>query len=107
MEITYGDGFFIEGSTKIEGRIILSEHKLYLKSPTGDLTRTYIPLEKIEWIKCASTAASMQVRPTISYRYVATIQGDRRLIKELVIEIVGRRGFRKKFLRNEWVEVPE
>jgi len=106
MEITYGEGTYIDETKNIKGNIILSEHKLFLKGPSGDLTQTYIPLEKIERVQRLRGAATFQIRPTISFRYVATIKGEREGIAKLVAEIVQRRGLRKKFLKSEWVETP-
>jgi len=106
MEFSYQQGTFIEGDKVIEGEIILSEHKLYLRSPSGDLTETYIPLEKIERIKKSSGSLDVHVRPSITIRYVACFKGEAKHISSLAKELVSRRGLKKKFLRNEWVEVP-
>jgi len=104
MEITYGNGVFIEGEKKFEGTIVLSEHKLFLKYSNSDLPQTYVPLEKIERMKLSGGAVDVQVRPTLYLQYVATFKGERSQIKSLTLELVQRRGLRKKFLRNEWIE---
>jgi len=77
-----------------------------LKGATGDLTATYIPLEKIEKIKLKGPTMEIQVRPSITIRYVAVIRGEREQMKELAKDIVARRGLKKKLLKKEWVEVP-
>ncbi|MCA9401432.1 MAG: hypothetical protein KC713_07380 [Candidatus Omnitrophica bacterium] len=107
MEFTYGQGGFQEGRKRFEGEIILSEHKLFIKNGADDITQTYIPLEKIERIKRSGNYADVFVRPSLAYRYVARIHGQKPKIAELVKDIVESRGLKKKFLIKEWVEVPE
>jgi hypothetical protein len=104
MEFSYGQGTYIEGEKRIEGQIILSEHKLYLKDKSGDLAQTYIPLEKIERIRQARQGIEIHVRPTLYFRFVALIKGEKKYILELIKDIVQRRGLKKQFLKNEWVE---
>lgn len=104
MEFSFGEGEYQEGQKHFSGKIILGEHKLYLRGEEGDLAPTYIPLEKIEWIKKKAAAMEIQVRPAMSFRYFAVIKGERQHMTELVNEIVKRRGLKKLFLRNEWKE---
>jgi hypothetical protein len=104
MEFSYGAGEYVEGDKKIEGKIILSEHKLYLKGPQGDLAQSYIPLEKIEGLRKTTHGMEVHVRPSLAYRYVALIKGENKHLSELTKDIVERRGLKKRFLRNEWVE---
>jgi len=105
MEFSYGQGIYLEDKKRIEGQIILSEHKLFLKGTQGDLTATYIPLEKIEGIKRASNKVLIYVRPSLAYRYTAVIEGGKKQVTELANDLVQRRGLKKKFLKNEWIEV--
>jgi len=105
MEFSYDTGIYIEGDKKIAGQIILSEHKLYLKNSKGELAQTYIPLEKIERICKVKGGLELNVRPSLAYRYTAYIKGKSKRMSELAEEIVKRRGLKKKFLKNEWVEV--
>lgn len=105
MDITYGQGTYLEGSKHLNGQIVLSEHKLYLKNDEGDIAPTFVPLEKIEVVKKSfGGEVKIQVRPSLTVRYTATIKGNRSNINGLVQEIVKRRGLKKKFLKNEWVE---
>lgn len=104
MELPFGDGVYIEDNKVIEGQIILSDHKLFLKDDNGDLAQTYIPLEKIQRVKKASGGAAFFVRPTVTHMYTATIKGKSKAINDLLQEIVMRRGLKKKFLRREWEE---
>jgi len=104
MDVSYGNGRFQEGDKKHEGQIILSEHKLFLKKPEGDIAQTYIPLEKIEKLKKTIQGLTLQVRPSLAYRYHVVLSGEKKNIEALVKDLVGRRGFKKLFLKNEWVE---
>jgi len=106
MEFTYGEGTYLEGDKKIDGKIILSEHKLYLKGKQGDFAQSYIPLEKIDGVRKTVKGVELYVRPSLSYRYTAMIQGNRKQLSDLVKDLVQMRGFKKKFLRNEWFETP-
>jgi len=104
MEFSFGQGRYIEGKKEIAGQIILSEHKIFIKGPEGDLAQTYIPLEKIEKISLTPQGVKIQVRPAITIRYSAIFQGERHHMKELVKDIVQRRGLKKRLLINEWIE---
>jgi len=44
------------------------------------------------------------VRPTLSFHYVALIDGKKTYLSELIKDLVQRRGLKKQFLRNEWIE---
>ncbi|MCA9405824.1 MAG: hypothetical protein KC684_04760 [Candidatus Omnitrophica bacterium] len=105
MEIVYGQGEYQEGSKHFSGRIVLSEHKLFLKDEQGqDLPQTYIPLEKIEKIKQKANVCEVYVRPAITVRYQAVLKGEKSFIDSLVKELVQRRRLKKQFLRREWIE---
>ena len=107
MDILYGDGFYSEKQKKINGKIILGDHKLYLKGTQGDFPETYIPLEKIQRLRLIlqGLQVSVRVSPTMSYQ--AVLMGERKNLSELTQEIVGRRNLRKQFLRPEWIEKEE
>ena len=104
MEFSYGQGIYIEENKKLEGQIVLSEHKLYLKDKNGDLAQTYIPLEKIERIRKTRQGVEIHARPTLYYRFVALIKGEKKYLSELTRDLVRRRGLKKQFLRSEWIE---
>ena len=104
MEFSYGKGIYIEGDKRLEGQIILGEHKLYLKDANGDLAQTYVPLEKIERIEKLRLDVKVYVRPSTYFRYIALFKGEKRHLTSLVRDIIQRRGFKKQFLRNVWVE---
>jgi len=104
MQFSYGKGIYIEGEKRVEGVIILDEFKIFLKGLEGDFAQTYIPLDKIERVKKAGNTASFHVRPSISFQYEAKIQGEKKYVGEFVKDIVQRRGLKKQFLRQEWVE---
>ena len=105
MEIVYGEGLFIEESATHKGIITLGEHKLFLKTPESDLTRTYIPLEKIESIKLSGCHLSVFVRPGAAFFFTVMIKGENRKIKQLTHELVRRRCLKKRFLRQQWYEI--
>ena len=104
MEFSYDTGIYIEGDKRIEGQVILSEHKLYLKNSKGELAQTYIPLEKIDRIRKIKLGVEVHVRPSTYFRYMALLKGERKHLSNLVQDIVQRRGLKKQFLKNEWVE---
>ena len=104
MEFSYGQGIYIEGEKKLEGQIILGQHKLYLRDANGDLAQTYVPLEKIERVQKTGSHIEVHVRPSTSYRYVALFKGEKKHLSSLVRDIVKRRGLKKQFLKNVWVE---
>ena len=105
MIFAYGAGAFFNGQTKIEGLITLGEHRVYLRTETEDLTSTYVPLEKIDYVRLQADQVHLHVKPTISSQFIATFSGEKSKIQELARDIVQRRGFKKKFLRNEWYEI--
>jgi len=104
MLFSYGSGEYIEQGKVSPGEIVLGEHKLYLRSSQGDITRTYIPLEKIERVKRCSGGVEVHVRPSVMASYVAVIKGDRRNISSLIQDLSKRRGLVKRFWRREWYD---
>lgn len=104
MEITYGLGTYLEGNRNLSGQIILSEHKLYIKGEDGDYAQTYIPLEKISSLQLSSKGLNVFVRPSVTHQYTALIVGQKKYLKELLKEVVKRRGLKKKFLSTVWIE---
>ncbi len=113
MIFSYGNGEYLEGNIHVKGQIILGEHRLYLKGAQGDLTQTYIPLEKIERIKIKSRGARLRapameievhVRPSLIVKYVVLLTGEKTHLSNLVKDIVKCRGFKKKFLKKEWFD---
>lgn len=104
MEFSYGQGNYIEGEKRLQGQIILGEHKLYLRNTDGDLAQSYIPLEKIERIRKTGSGVEVHVRQSTYFRYMALLNGEKKLLSDLVRDIAKRRGLKKQFLKNEWVE---
>ena len=104
MEFVYGQGTYTEGDKKLFGTIALGEHRIYLKGEEGGLAQTFIPLEKIEKIKKGSQCVEFYVRPSLAYRYTVYLQGKAEKLSELVKDVVGMRGLKKKFLYQEWFE---
>ena len=107
MIFSYGNGVYQEGKKRLEGTITLSEHKIYLRLGQEDLTASYVPLEKIDYLRLTGKSLQVHVKPTISSQFIAVFTGESLQIKELAKDLVQRRGFKKKFLKNEWYEVPQ
>ena len=103
MEFSYGQGSYSEGGNKLEGEIILGDHKLYLKSKAGEFTQTFIALDRIVLIKKNKNGLTIHIRPTPVYYYNALIIGEKKYLAELVKDIVKRLKMKKKFFKNEWV----
>lgn len=106
MDVTYGKGTYIKEKTLLNGQIILGAHKLFLRTSQGDLPSSYVPLEKIIELRRNGDAINFLIKQTMAYSYQVTIQGARASIKDLTQEIILRRGLKKQFLRNVWVEDP-
>ena len=104
MEFSYGNGEYIEGEKKFAGKIILSEHKLFLKDQSGDIPQTYIPLEKIERLRAVKGGMEVHIRPSLYFQFTALIRGERKLVADLIKDLVKARGLKKQFLRSEWVD---
>ena len=105
MEFSYGQGVYIQGNRKLEGQIILGEHKLYLRNSAEDLALTYVPLEKIERIRKTKLGIEVHACLSISNRYVVLLRGEKKYLSDLVRDIAQRRGLKKRFLKKEWVEI--
>ena len=105
MVFSYGQGEYCEGPKRVKGQIVLSEHKLYLRGPEGDIAPTYVPLEKIEKVRKTRQGVEVYVRPSLVERYTALFRGERKHLASLLKDLVARRGLRKRgFWANEWVE---
>ena len=104
MLFSYGEGEYIEGSRHLKGEIVLSEHKLYLRSKNGDFTQTYIPLERIERIKSTFAGVIVFVRPSILEYYHVLLKGQRKLLSDLVKDLVQYRGLKKRVFVREWFD---
>lgn len=97
----YGQGSYIEGQKRIDGRIIVDMNRLYVSGIEGE-AHTYIPLEKIVQIK--AVRGGMEIKARLSAANVISViislpyAANRRLIKNLV----GQLHLEKKFLRRQW-----
>ena len=104
INFSYGNGTYAEGDKRLEGEIILGEHKLDLKDDNGDLAQTYSPLEKIYRSRKTRQGVEVHARPSTYYKYVALICGERKHVSSLIKDLVKRRGLKKQFLKSEWIE---
>jgi len=104
MLFSYGDGEYFEGNQHFRGKILLSDHKLFLKGPQGDITATYMPLEKIERMRQGFRGVEIFVRPSQFLSYRVLLRGKRKYLAELIRDLVKRRRFVRRWFRNEWVD---
>jgi hypothetical protein len=104
MEFSYEAGEFFIDERLFHGQVILSDHKLFLKKEGRELIDTFIPLEKIISIKKSSKGLVFLVRRSQAMQYQAIVSADRKNLNELLKDIIRRRGLKKKFLKQEWVE---
>ena len=104
MESFYGQGIYKDGKSELEGEIVLREHKLFLRSSAGEWAQSFIPLEKISWIRQRSGHLEVYVCLSSVSRYTVLIEGAARDMHALAKELAKRRGFKKRFLKNEWAE---
>ena len=104
MLITYGPGEYIEGSRRFKGRIMLSDHKLYLEGPDGDITATYIPLEKIVRVRRTMIGLAVRIRASMVKDSWALLKGPFRSLSDLTRDLVNKRNFKKRFLWPEWFD---
>ena len=102
MLFSYGPGKYQQGARQIAGQILLSEHKLFLRGPEGDLTQTYIPLEKIGRIKKGWGRLTIWVRPSLIEHYTVELRGRNDYLTDLTRELVDRRALRKRFWSAQW-----
>ncbi len=106
LSFSYGYGQYEQGQMSFRGMIVLSQYKLFLRGESGDIFQTYIPLEKIYKIKRFwFHGLAVYVRPSQVTEYVVKIMGERRLERELIKDLIQRRGLTHKFLRSEWVDI--
>jgi len=101
---SYGPGRCWREGKEYFGQIILSRHKLYLRNEQGDLSLTFIPLEKIYKVRFFWNRLEVLVRPSSFTQFTAVITGERREMKGLVRDLAGRRGFSRKKFGLEWVD---
>ena len=102
MEILYGQGEYIQSNRRFSGKILLGDYKLYFKDDKGDISSTYIPLEKIERIKKTFKGLQVHVRLSAATGYCALIKAEKKNTEELIGELVKRLHLKKQFLRKEW-----
>ncbi len=107
MEIVYGQGKYLDGASDFEGDIVLSEYKLFLRGAAGDWAQTFIPLEKIKKVRLVGDSMEISVCLSQVSRYTVKIKGENKNIKALAKELAVRRGFKKSFVWNVWVETEQ
>jgi hypothetical protein len=98
----FGKGCFIIQGQKYQGLVCL-DTKLYLKDRHGTpVIETYLPLEKIEFMKLHRRKLEIRIFPSIVDSFVVFILMDRSFLKKIVKAVSDRVGMRKKFMANIW-----
>lgn len=105
MQFSYGEGEYLKDKERYTGRIVLSQHKVHVRDASGDVASSFVPLEKITAVRLSGNSVQLDVRPSLYFQYVACFRGEKKHMKELAGDIAQRRGMKKKFLKNEWIEV--
>ncbi|MFH1856594.1 MAG: hypothetical protein ABH836_05125 [Candidatus Omnitrophota bacterium] len=103
MEREYAEGFYIESSKKYEGVIAVDGSKLYLKTGQGNLTDTYLPLDKIQKIKKLRRGIEITVKLSAVNGYMAVIRSKKQPLAGLIKYLVNKLNMKKKFLKREWI----
>jgi len=104
VSFSYGPGRYLRDGREFTGQIILDAHKLFLKGGQGELSLTFIPLEKIYKVRFFWNRLKVFVRPSSFTQFTAVITGERREMQGLVRDLAQRRGFRRKKFGLEWVD---
>ena len=106
MSFSYGEGEFVLGSSRFYGQIILSPHKLYLKDASGEITATFIPLEKICKLQIGFFRRHVRVYVKLSQivQFDVDIKGAAQQIRSLVKDLVSRRNLMRKGGLGWWID---
>lgn len=105
MDVTYGNGQCVVDGKTFHGRLILGDVKLFLRSMEGeDVPSSFIPVDRIEWLKKTSDGFIVQIRQTLSIQYHAQYIVEGPFLNDLIQELVKRCGLKKRFFKNEWVQ---
>jgi len=105
ISFSYGYGRYEQGAVSFWGGIVLGQHKLFLKGESGEIPQTYIPLEKIYKVKRFWFGGlAVYVKPSQMTECVAKIFGERPLERDLLRDLVRRRGLKKKVWTFEWID---
>jgi len=104
MDIVYGQGEFAEGPRRCSGKVIVSDHKIFLRNETGDISTTFLPLEKIRSVSLKGTTVFIRVVATVATRYEAAVKLEKQYAQDFIKDIVARRRLKKVFLKNMWID---
>ena len=104
MQVIYGTGQYREGKQQYRGRIIMGEHRLFLKSPDGDIPATYIPMEKIIRVRRTFSGLTIDVHASAVKHYRVILQSGSAILSALTKDLVQKRHLKKKLLFPEWFD---
>jgi len=99
---SYGKGVYRRGGHGYEGEIILGAHKLYLKDRLGELSATFVPLEKIYRIQCIFGGIVLFVQPSTFMKFEARLTGEFSKMWVLARDIGRVRCLKKRWWGWQW-----
>ena len=99
---SYGEGMCIREGHLYTGEIILSTTKLYLKSVDGEMSATFIPLERIYKIRLFLGGFTIYVHQSNFIRFQAKWKGGLKEMWSLAHDLADHRRLKKKFFGLEW-----
>jgi len=102
----YGHGIYLSGNRRYEG-IVTLDGKLCLKDGNGtEITATFIPLERIEFMKMHPDKIEIRVFPSVVSSYTACIVMRRKLMKKLALDVAARASMKKHLFFKRWSGTP-
>jgi hypothetical protein len=103
MQTAYGEGQYTQGDIRCHGRIIVDTYKLYLQGPQGELTQSFVSLDKICRLQKGRTQVTIDVRLSQANQYRVALKMEPIYIKDLIEDLVRKLNLKKKWLRPVWV----
>ncbi len=102
MCFSYGDAVYTRDQKSYKGEAVLTAHKLYLKNQNGEITATFVPLEKIVKVRFFWGKITISVRPSHFMEFQAQLKGKPKRILSLLRDLVKQRKLQKRFFGLEW-----
>jgi len=104
---SYGQGTCLLQGRRYRGEIVLSRHKLYLRDNSGDIAKTFIPLEKVFKVRVFWGRMWVYARPSTFMQFVAVVCGRPGRIRALMRDLADHRQLQKRRFGLEWVDPDE
>jgi|GEM_PF-5063901 len=99
---SYGRGVYRRGGHVYKGEILLGPHKLYLKDGQGEMSATFVPLEKIYKVQCFWGGVVLFVQPSTFMKFEARLTGEVRKMWALACDVGRVRCLKKKWWGWQW-----